>query len=178
MAKVLVPGQKVHGSGLVAGKTIFFDKLWTWNREPWTALAKCFTSLKYYKYPNCAVRGFLNPGFQLRRSLVSIGIENRLSQWGIGSSRSCWGNIISNSASWHAMILGRLSYFAALKNIDYKGWIEVFMHPVPRGIPIMPTAAQVTTQINVARAYLETCLRGPPRKTWGWMSKVPYHHVL
>ncbi|MBL7189125.1 MAG: hypothetical protein ISS70_22590 [Phycisphaerae bacterium] len=54
---------------------------------------------------------------------------------------------------------------SALKNIDYEGWIEVFMHPVPRGIPIMPTAAQVTAQINLARAYLETCLRGPPRKT-------------
>jgi len=63
---------------------------------------------------------------------------------------------------------GKLDFapiIAALKNIDYKGWTEVFMHPVPRGIPIMPTAAQVTDQINLARAHLETCLQGPPRKT-------------
>jgi len=57
---------------------------------------------------------------------------------------------------------GRLDFapiIAALKNINYKGWTEVFMHPVPRGIPIMPTTAQVTAQINRARVYLETCLR-------------------
>ena len=47
---------------------------------------------------------------------------------------------------------------AALKKINYTGWTEVFMHPVPRGIPIMPTAAQVTAQINHARNYLEKCL--------------------
>ena len=26
--------------------------------------------------------------------------------------------------------------FGALKQIDYRGWTEVFMHPVPRGVPI------------------------------------------
>ena len=46
---------------------------------------------------------------------------------------------------------------AALKNIGYKGWTEVFMHPFPRGIPIMPTAAEVTAEINRARDYLEAC---------------------
>ena len=45
---------------------------------------------------------------------------------------------------------------AALKNIDYAGWTEVFMHPVPRGIPILPTAAAVTAEINRARAHLES----------------------
>ena len=47
---------------------------------------------------------------------------------------------------------------AALKKINYGGWTEVFMHPVPRGIPIMPTATEVTAQINRARNYLERCL--------------------
>ena len=47
---------------------------------------------------------------------------------------------------------------AALKKINYTGWTEVFMHPVPRGIPIMPTAGEVTDQINHARNYLEKCL--------------------
>jgi sugar phosphate isomerase/epimerase len=47
---------------------------------------------------------------------------------------------------------------AALRKIDYKGWTSVFMHPVPRGIPILPTAAEVTAEILRAQRYLETCL--------------------
>jgi len=42
----------------------------------------------------------------------------------------------------------------ALAEIKYAGWTEIFMHPVPRGIPIMETAAQVTAEINKSRAYL------------------------
>ena len=49
---------------------------------------------------------------------------------------------------------------AALKEINYQGWTEIFMHPVPRGIPIHETAAEVTREINAARDYLETQLRG------------------
>ncbi|GAG42036.1 unnamed protein product, partial [marine sediment metagenome] len=49
---------------------------------------------------------------------------------------------------------------AALKAIGYGGWTSVFMHPVPRGIPILPTAAEVTAEINLAHGYLETCLAG------------------
>jgi len=48
----------------------------------------------------------------------------------------------------------------ALKKIDYAGWTEVFMHPVPRGIPIMPTVEEVTAHINLARHYLDKCLSG------------------
>jgi sugar phosphate isomerase/epimerase len=44
---------------------------------------------------------------------------------------------------------------AALKEINYAGWTEIFMHPVPRGIPILETTAEVTNEINRARAYLE-----------------------
>jgi sugar phosphate isomerase/epimerase len=47
---------------------------------------------------------------------------------------------------------------AALKKINYAGWTEIFMHPVPRGIPIMETTRQVTEEINRARRYLEECL--------------------
>lgn len=47
---------------------------------------------------------------------------------------------------------------AALKGIDYAGWVEIFMHPVPRGIPILETTEQVTAAINRARAYLAQCL--------------------
>ncbi len=48
----------------------------------------------------------------------------------------------------------------ALKDINYQGFTEIFMHPTPRGIPILPTAAEVTVEINRARQYLDKCLQG------------------
>lgn len=47
---------------------------------------------------------------------------------------------------------------AALRSISYGGWTEIFMHPVPRGIPILEPAAAVTAEINRARQYLEASL--------------------
>lgn len=44
---------------------------------------------------------------------------------------------------------------SALKKINYTGWTEIFMHPVPRGIPILDTSADVTNEINRARHYLD-----------------------
>ncbi len=44
---------------------------------------------------------------------------------------------------------------SALKKINYTGWTEIFMHPVPRGIPILDTSADVTDEINSARHYLD-----------------------
>jgi len=58
---------------------------------------------------------------------------------------------------------GKLDFtplLTALKKIDYQGRTEIFMHPVPRGIPILPTAAEVTAEINRARRYLEACIEG------------------
>ncbi|MFO1064836.1 MAG: sugar phosphate isomerase/epimerase family protein [Pirellulales bacterium] len=43
---------------------------------------------------------------------------------------------------------------AALADIKYQGWIEIFMHPFPRGISILETAGEVTAEINRAREYL------------------------
>ena len=47
---------------------------------------------------------------------------------------------------------------AALRKINYTGWTEIFMHPVPRGIPILDSVEAVTEEINRARNYLEGCL--------------------
>lgn len=47
---------------------------------------------------------------------------------------------------------------AALRDIRYSGWTEIFMHPTPRGVPILDTAEAVTAEINRARAYLDTCI--------------------
>ena len=44
---------------------------------------------------------------------------------------------------------------AALKKINYSGWTEIFMHPVPRGIPILDSTEDVTGEINRARHYLD-----------------------
>lgn len=44
---------------------------------------------------------------------------------------------------------------AALKKIGYTGYTEIFMHPVPRGIPILPTAAETTAEIIRAREYMD-----------------------
>ena len=46
----------------------------------------------------------------------------------------------------------------ALKNMGYSGWTEIFMHPVPRGIPILETTKQVTDEINHSRQHLENLL--------------------
>lgn len=46
----------------------------------------------------------------------------------------------------------------ALKDIGYKGWTSVFMHPVPRGIPILPTIEASTVALNRSKEYLEHCL--------------------
>lgn len=43
---------------------------------------------------------------------------------------------------------------AALAKIDYRGLTEIFMHPFPRGVPIMDTTAEATAEINRARESL------------------------
>ena len=44
---------------------------------------------------------------------------------------------------------------SALKKINYSGWTEIFMHPVPRGIPILDSTTDATDEINRARRYLD-----------------------
>lgn len=56
---------------------------------------------------------------------------------------------------------GSLDYkpiLASLKKIKFAGLFEIFMHPVPRGIPILPTAKEITAAINKSRSYLQKCL--------------------
>jgi len=47
---------------------------------------------------------------------------------------------------------------AALKHIQYHGPVSIFMHPTPRGKPILASIAEVTAEINLARTYLLNCL--------------------
>jgi sugar phosphate isomerase/epimerase len=53
---------------------------------------------------------------------------------------------------------GKLEFGAmlnVLKKNNYQGWTEIFMHPFPRGIPILDTTSAVTAEVNHARDYLE-----------------------
>ena len=43
----------------------------------------------------------------------------------------------------------------ALKAVNFTGPTEVFMHPTPRGIPILPTVAETTAEIVRAKEYLD-----------------------
>ena len=43
---------------------------------------------------------------------------------------------------------------AALRDVKYDGWSEIFMHPVPRGVPILDSGEKITAEINRSRKYL------------------------
>ena len=46
----------------------------------------------------------------------------------------------------------------ALRAIKFTGPTEIFMHPFPRGLPILDSANAITAEINRSREYLEACL--------------------
>ena len=45
---------------------------------------------------------------------------------------------------------------SALAQTSYAGFVSIFMHPFPRGIPILGTTAEVSAEINRARRYIES----------------------
>jgi sugar phosphate isomerase/epimerase len=56
---------------------------------------------------------------------------------------------------------GSLDYvpvLAALREVKFEGLAEIFMHPTPRGGPMLPTSAEITQVINHSREYLNSCL--------------------
>jgi sugar phosphate isomerase/epimerase len=48
----------------------------------------------------------------------------------------------------------------ALAEMNFAGPIEIFMHPVPRGVPILGSVAEVTAEVNRARSHLRAALGG------------------
>ena len=46
-----------------------------------------------------------------------------------------------------------------LKSSGFRRWTSIFMHPFPRGIPILDTIPEVTAEIDRSRRYLEDLLR-------------------
>ena len=57
----------------------------------------------------------------------------------------------------------------SLSSIGYSGYTEIFMHPVPRGIPILPTAAR-----NNRRDQSRARLLGVAT----WVGKIKGHPAL
>lgn len=56
---------------------------------------------------------------------------------------------------------GSLDYqpiLAAMKDVGFDGLAEIFMHPVPRGIPMLDTAEEITAAINESRRYIDDVL--------------------
>lgn len=47
----------------------------------------------------------------------------------------------------------------SMKDIDYHGPLGIFMHPYPRGLPILETVSEITAEINRSKAYLDHCLK-------------------
>ena len=57
---------------------------------------------------------------------------------------------------------GKLDFgplLSVLKTNRYQGWTSIFMHPFPRGIPILEKTEDVTVEINRSRNYLDNLLR-------------------
>ena len=46
----------------------------------------------------------------------------------------------------------------ALREIRYRGLVEIFMHPTPRGVPILPSVAEISGAVNKSRLYIEDCI--------------------
>jgi len=56
---------------------------------------------------------------------------------------------------------GTLDYrplVSALREIAFSGVAEIFMHPTPRGVPMLEEATAITDTINESRAYIDRCL--------------------
>jgi sugar phosphate isomerase/epimerase len=47
---------------------------------------------------------------------------------------------------------------AALRDIRFAGWTEIFMHSTPRGTAILDLPSDVTAEVNRSRTYLDGCL--------------------
>ena len=58
--------------------------------------------------------------------------------------------------------LGTLDYkpiLGAMRDVGFDGYVEIFMHPTPRGIPVLPTPGEITAVMNQSRAHIEGLLK-------------------
>ncbi len=56
---------------------------------------------------------------------------------------------------------GGLDYrplLTGLRDVGFTGLAEIFTHPTPRGIPILPRVADISAAVMRSRAYVDSCL--------------------
>lgn len=79
-------------------------------------------------------------------------------EYGIGSKQTVAKEIELQQLPGY----GTLDYrpiLAALREVGFGGYVEIFMHPTPRGLPMLPTPGEITSAINRSRDHIEGLLR-------------------
>jgi sugar phosphate isomerase/epimerase len=79
-------------------------------------------------------------------------------EYGIGSKQTVAKEIELQQLPGY----GTLDYrpiLTALREIRFTGHVEIFMHPTPRGIPMLPTPEAITAAVNRSRDHIESLLR-------------------
>lgn len=79
-------------------------------------------------------------------------------EYGIGSKQTVAKEIELQQLPGY----GTLDYrpiLTALREVGFAGHVEIFMHPTPRGVPMLPTPGEITAAINRSRDHIEGLLR-------------------
>jgi sugar phosphate isomerase/epimerase len=99
---------------------------------------------------------------EMPKLLHALGARNLpfiyFQEYGIGSKQTVAKDIELQQLPGY----GPLDYkpiVRALREIGFTGYVEIFMHPTPRGIPMLPTPGEITKAINKSRDYIEKCLK-------------------
>lgn len=80
-----------------------------------------------------------------------------LQEYGIGSKQTVAKEIELEQLPGY----GTLDYapiLEALRDVEFSGYAEIFMHPTPRGVPMLPTASEITRALNKSRDHIEGLL--------------------
>jgi sugar phosphate isomerase/epimerase len=79
------------------------------------------------------------------------------------SSRPCSAgySTASRSGSFRSWGLGPFDFGPLIRELaamHFAGPVEIFMHPVPRGVPILESVAEITAEVNRGRSHLVAAL--------------------
>lgn len=99
---------------------------------------------------------------QIPKLIEELGADNIPFVYGQEHSEGMHKKVAKEIEMQQMPGFGKLDYkpiVATLKKINFAGLFEIFMHPVPRGVPILPTAKEITAAINKSRDYLNKCIR-------------------
>lgn len=99
---------------------------------------------------------------QIPSLLRDLGAKNLpfvyFQEYGIGSKQTVAKEIELQQLPGY----GTLDYkpiLTALRDVGFTGYVENFMHPTPRGVPMLPTAGEITAAINKSRDHIEGLLK-------------------